>query len=119
MWGQQLAHDMLHEAGFPEVSVRRLESDPFNAYYIATRRESGRHMTGRHARPHAVVIGASVAGLLAARVLSEVYQRVTLLIEMSFGRTETLVEVCPKRGTRTCFSGADCRPSRSCSRHHW
>ena len=41
MWGEQLAHDMLHEAGFLEVSVQRLESDPFNNYYIATRREGG------------------------------------------------------------------------------
>jgi hypothetical protein len=28
---------------------------------------------------HAIVIGASVAGLLAARVLSDVYDRVTVL----------------------------------------
>ena len=41
MWGEQLAQDMLHEAGFREVSVQRLESDPFNNYYIATWREGG------------------------------------------------------------------------------
>ena len=41
MWGEQLAQDMLREAGFAEVSVSRLESDPFNNYYIATKRRDG------------------------------------------------------------------------------
>jgi 2-polyprenyl-3-methyl-5-hydroxy-6-metoxy-1,4-benzoquinol methylase len=41
MWGEQLARSMLLEAGFGEVTVQRLESDPFNNYYIATKREGG------------------------------------------------------------------------------
>jgi 2-polyprenyl-3-methyl-5-hydroxy-6-metoxy-1,4-benzoquinol methylase len=41
MWGEQLAQDMLREAGFREVSVQRLESDPFNNYYVATKQEGG------------------------------------------------------------------------------
>jgi 2-polyprenyl-3-methyl-5-hydroxy-6-metoxy-1,4-benzoquinol methylase len=41
MWGEQLAQAMLHEAGFAEVSVQRLETDPFNNYYVAAKRESG------------------------------------------------------------------------------
>jgi 2-polyprenyl-6-methoxyphenol hydroxylase-like FAD-dependent oxidoreductase len=43
-------------------------------------RPSPRRSTrSRAVRQHAVVIGASMAGLLAARVLSETYERVTLL----------------------------------------
>jgi len=40
MWGEQLAQAMLHEAGFGAVSVQRLDTDPFNNYYVATKRES-------------------------------------------------------------------------------
>jgi 2-polyprenyl-6-methoxyphenol hydroxylase-like FAD-dependent oxidoreductase len=36
-------------------------------------------MTGRHVRIHAVVIGSSIAGLLAAKALSETYETVTIL----------------------------------------
>ena len=36
-------------------------------------------MAERKIGEHAVVIGASVAGLLAARVLSDAYERVTIL----------------------------------------
>lgn len=35
VWGGQLALRMLAEAGFGNVEVRDVESDPFNAYYIA------------------------------------------------------------------------------------
>lgn len=35
-WGEQLAVRMLGEAGFTEVEVRQLETDPFNNYYVAT-----------------------------------------------------------------------------------
>ena len=34
-WGQQLATSMLADAGFTQVSIREIESDPFNNYYIA------------------------------------------------------------------------------------
>ena len=34
-WGRQLATSMLADAGFDEVSVSEIESDPFNNYYIA------------------------------------------------------------------------------------
>jgi SAM-dependent methyltransferase len=35
MWGEQKALQMLAGAGFTEVNVRRLASDPFNNYYVA------------------------------------------------------------------------------------
>jgi hypothetical protein len=34
-WGTQLATSMLADAGFGDVTVREIESDPFNNYYIA------------------------------------------------------------------------------------
>lgn len=34
-WGRQLATSMLGDAGFADVSVREIESDAFNYYYIA------------------------------------------------------------------------------------
>lgn len=34
-WGHQLATSMLADAGFGEVSVSEIESDPLNNYYIA------------------------------------------------------------------------------------
>ncbi len=34
-WGRQLATSMLADAGFGEVTVREIESDAFNYYYIA------------------------------------------------------------------------------------
>ena len=37
MWGEQTAHAMLAEAGFTQVEVKRIEDDPFNAYYVATK----------------------------------------------------------------------------------
>jgi 2-polyprenyl-6-methoxyphenol hydroxylase-like FAD-dependent oxidoreductase len=40
--------------------------------------EYGGEMGGEHARRHAVVIGASIGGLCAARVLSEFFDRVTV-----------------------------------------
>ena len=36
MWGEQTARAMLAEAGFTQVEVKRIEDDPFNAYYVAT-----------------------------------------------------------------------------------
>ncbi len=35
VWGRQLAESMLADAGFGDVNVSEIESDPFNNYYIA------------------------------------------------------------------------------------
>ncbi len=35
MWGEQLARDMLADAGFTSVDMKRVEGDIMNAYYIA------------------------------------------------------------------------------------
>ncbi|MBS1695460.1 MAG: class I SAM-dependent methyltransferase [Actinobacteria bacterium] len=35
MWGRQLATAMLAEAGFGQVQVREVDTDPFNNYYVA------------------------------------------------------------------------------------
>ena len=35
MWGVELAGEMLARAGFSKVSLTRLPSDPFNAYFVA------------------------------------------------------------------------------------
>jgi hypothetical protein len=37
MWGEQTALSMLREAGFVNVAVEAIDSDPFNSYYIATK----------------------------------------------------------------------------------
>jgi 2-polyprenyl-3-methyl-5-hydroxy-6-metoxy-1,4-benzoquinol methylase len=37
VWGEQKAIEMLREAGFSSVDVRRIEGDPFNNYYVAGR----------------------------------------------------------------------------------
>jgi SAM-dependent methyltransferase len=37
MWGEQKARDMLAEAGFTHVEVKRIEDDLFNGYYVATK----------------------------------------------------------------------------------
>ncbi|CPU62195.1 methylase involved in ubiquinone/menaquinone biosynthesis [Mycobacteroides abscessus] len=37
MWGRQLAEAMLAEAGFSEVTVREIEQDTSNYFYIARR----------------------------------------------------------------------------------
>ncbi|HEX3548206.1 MAG TPA: class I SAM-dependent methyltransferase [Mycobacterium sp.] len=34
-WGSQLATSMLADAGFPDVAVHEIESDPINFYYVA------------------------------------------------------------------------------------
>jgi hypothetical protein len=36
-WGWQLATSMLADAGFADVRVTEIESDPINNYYIATK----------------------------------------------------------------------------------
>jgi SAM-dependent methyltransferase len=35
VWGRQLAESMLADAGFDDVTVSEIETDPFNYYYIA------------------------------------------------------------------------------------
>lgn len=35
VWGVQLAESMLHDAGFDIVEIKELETDPFNAYFVA------------------------------------------------------------------------------------
>jgi SAM-dependent methyltransferase len=35
VWGRQLATSMLAEAGFVDVAVREIESDPINFYFVA------------------------------------------------------------------------------------
>jgi hypothetical protein len=37
VWGRQLATSMLADAGFGDVQVREVESDPLNYYYSARR----------------------------------------------------------------------------------
>lgn len=37
MWGEETARHMLHDAGFADVAVERLEDDPLNYYYVATK----------------------------------------------------------------------------------
>ncbi|SBS76332.1 Methyltransferase type 11 [uncultured Mycobacterium sp.] len=36
-WGRQLATSMLADAGFPEVTVHEIDTDPINLYYVATK----------------------------------------------------------------------------------
>jgi SAM-dependent methyltransferase len=37
MWGEQKAREMLAEAGFTQVEIKRIEDDLFNSYYVATK----------------------------------------------------------------------------------
>ena len=37
MWGEQVAVRMLNEAGFRQIAVHTLETDPVNNYYVATK----------------------------------------------------------------------------------
>lgn len=39
VWGVQLAESMVREAGFSEISVKELDDDPFNAYFVARKQE--------------------------------------------------------------------------------
>lgn len=38
MWGEQKARELLAEAGFSPVEVKRIEGDLLNSYYVATKR---------------------------------------------------------------------------------
>lgn len=37
VWGEQRARSMLAEAGFGEVKVKEIDTDPFNNYYVCTK----------------------------------------------------------------------------------
>jgi hypothetical protein len=37
MWGEELAREMIREAGFGQVSVKRLPHDIMNCYYVIKR----------------------------------------------------------------------------------
>lgn len=39
-WGRQLATSMLSDAGFVDVAVNEVETEPFNLYYVARKAES-------------------------------------------------------------------------------
>jgi Zn-dependent membrane protease YugP len=34
VWGEQMAIELLHEAGFTQIDIERVEGDVFNNYYI-------------------------------------------------------------------------------------
>ena len=52
-------------------------------------------------RGHAVVVGGSLAGMLAARVLSDHFERVALLERDRFPETRPPARGCRRAGTRT------------------
>src|SRR5439155_26804359 len=37
MWGEQVASQMLREAGFPQLEVKHVKGDIANSYYIASK----------------------------------------------------------------------------------
>ncbi|MDP8973578.1 MAG: transcriptional regulator, partial [Actinomycetota bacterium] len=37
MWGEEMAKEMLGEAGFKEVEIKQLPHDFMNSYYIVTK----------------------------------------------------------------------------------
>lgn len=37
MWGEELASQMLYEAGFSQITSQHLEHDPFNVYFVSRR----------------------------------------------------------------------------------
>ena len=37
MWGEQVASQMLREAGFKQIAVKHVEGDIANSYYIASK----------------------------------------------------------------------------------
>ena len=37
MWGEQTGRQMLRDAGFTRIEVKRVEADILNNYYIASR----------------------------------------------------------------------------------
>jgi hypothetical protein len=37
VWGEQLARELLNDAGFRRIDVRSVEGDFMNAYYVCTK----------------------------------------------------------------------------------
>ncbi|MFI5323907.1 MAG: hypothetical protein ACHQ6U_10325 [Thermodesulfobacteriota bacterium] len=37
MWGRELAYDMLRQAGFANIEVKKLPHNPINYYYIISK----------------------------------------------------------------------------------
>jgi Zn-dependent membrane protease YugP len=37
MWGEQVASQMLREAGFTQIEVKHVKDDVMNSYYIASK----------------------------------------------------------------------------------
>ena len=63
----------------------------------------------------AVVLGASMAGLLAARVLADAYAQVTLVDRDELPETPRTVAASPRAATSMPSRHADNRSWRSCS----
>ena len=68
---------------------------------------------------HAVVLGASMSGLLAARVLADAYQRVTVIDRDPLPERAADRKECRGAGTRTRCWRAARRSWMSCSRDCW
>jgi threonine dehydrogenase-like Zn-dependent dehydrogenase len=70
---------------------------------------------GRQVGDRAVVLGASMAGLLAARVLADAYGQVTVVDRDPLPEASAQRRGVPRDGTPTrCWRGGS-RPWRSCS----
>jgi glycine/D-amino acid oxidase-like deaminating enzyme len=65
---------------------------------------------------HVVVLGASLAGLLAARVLADAYRRVTVVERDPLPETAENRKGVPRVDTPTCCSHKGHRSSTSSSR---
>ena len=66
----------------------------------------------------AVVLGASMAGLLAARVLADAYAQVTVIDRDQLPETPSTGVASPTAATCMRWRRADSKPWRSCSRAH-
>jgi len=69
----------------------------------------------RPSNSHAVVLGASMAGLAAARVLADAYDRVTVLDRDTLPAAGEHRRGVPRAATPTPCWPAGGPPSRSCS----
>jgi glycine/D-amino acid oxidase-like deaminating enzyme len=65
---------------------------------------------------HAVVLGGSIAGLLAARVLTDTHDRVTVVDRDELAPGSTARRGAPQGRTSTRCSPVGNRPWSSCSR---
>jgi glycine/D-amino acid oxidase-like deaminating enzyme len=73
----------------------------------------------RNIGDHAVVLGASMSGLLAARVLANAYQRVTAVDRDPLPEHGADCKGCRRAGTRMRCCPAARRSSTNCSRGCW